>query len=257
MLKFIIPDEEEYNKLSKEHQALYDEDGAGRWVLKVEGAVPKKQLDDFRNTNIELRKKVEAFGDITPEEAKELKSKKGEFEAGNDPKKVEELVERRVADMKKTHETELQTLRDENGKLKTKNAQTIIDAALLEAGTKAGLRPTAQQDLIARGRVVFSLAEDGETIQAVDSQGQPVYGDAGDKLTPDSWIRKISKEASHLFGDSSGGGASPPGGGKPPGNTSKGNPWMKDSWNLTEQGRLIREDREKARQLAHAAGKEL
>jgi hypothetical protein len=42
-----------------------DKDG---FVLDVEGAVPKGQLEEFRSANLKLRKDKEAFRDVDPEE---------------------------------------------------------------------------------------------------------------------------------------------------------------------------------------------
>jgi hypothetical protein len=40
------------------------------------------------------------------------------------------------------------------------------------------------------------------------------------------------------------------------GNEAKGpNPWMSDQWNTTEQGRIAREEPEKAKRMAKAAGR--
>lgn len=249
MLKFICT-EEEFKAVLPAHQTLYEEDGSGRWVLKVEGAVPKKQLDDFRATNIELRRKVEAFGDITAEEAIELKAKRSEFEAGNDPKKIEALVEARTADMKKTYEAEKAVLVGERDTLNGRLAEHVIDGELLAAGTKAGLRSSAADDLIARGRRIFKVGADGK-LEAIGADGNPVYGPSGEKLTPADWIGKLSKEAVHLFEPSTGAGTQGAGG---RGTGGGKNPWAKDSWNLTEQGAAIRENKDGARQLAAAAG---
>lgn len=257
MLKFIVPEQEEYDKLSDQHKALYEEDGQGRWVLQVEGAVPKKQLDEFRTTNVTLRKQVEAYGDITPDLAKAAVAKKAEYEAGTDPKKIDELVNGRVAKMQEEHATALKGLQTENQGLKTQIGKTVIHSALTEAGTKAGVRPEAVADLIARGSSVFSLAEDGKTVQALDADGNPVYGTAGVALTPENYVKQLAKEAPHLFQTSTGGGSGGGGGGGQGGGGAggqKGNPWAKETWNLTQQGLILRENRDKARQLASAAG---
>ena len=56
-LKFRFKAREE---IPAEHQALYVErDGA--WVLDVEGAVEKNRLDEFRSTNVALRREVESL----------------------------------------------------------------------------------------------------------------------------------------------------------------------------------------------------
>src|SRR5687768_15012963 len=56
-LKFKFKSREE---IPAEHQALYVErDGA--FVLDVEGAVEKTRLDEFRSTNVALRREVDAL----------------------------------------------------------------------------------------------------------------------------------------------------------------------------------------------------
>jgi hypothetical protein len=56
-LKFRVKTREE---VPTEHQSLYVErDGA--FVLDVEGAVEKTRLDEFRSTNVALRREVESL----------------------------------------------------------------------------------------------------------------------------------------------------------------------------------------------------
>jgi hypothetical protein len=254
MLKFLLTTPEEFAALSPEMQKLYTDNGDGRWTLQVEGAVPKSQLDDFRNTNIALRKQVEAFGDITADEAKELRAKKAEFEAGTDKAKIDKLVEDRVNAVKQTFETEKQTLATERDNLKNKLSERVVDAALIEAGLKSGMRATAQDDLIGRGKKVFRVAADGESIEAVDADGNPLYAPNGDKLNPANWVLQLTKTADHLFDPSSGGGAQGQGNRGQGGQGTGQNPWAKDSWNLTKQGEMIRTNKDQARQFAAAAG---
>lgn len=75
-----------------------------------------------------------------------------------------------------------------------------------------------------------------------DKEGKPVGVDD---------ILKPLKEASpHLFKVDNGGGYKPAGGGNP----SAKNPFAKESFNLTEQGKLLRDDPTRARELAASAG---
>ena len=59
---------------------------------------------------------------------------------------------------------------------------------------------------------------------------------------------KEDKTLSHLFNQNTN--YNPHGGGEPP----MQNPWSKENFNLTEQGKIIRENPAKARELASAAG---
>lgn len=79
-----------------------------------------------------------------------------------------------------------------------------------------------------------------------DKDGKPVGID--DVLKP------LKESSPHLFKNAGGtGGYNPAGGGNPPGN----NPFAKETYNLTEQGRLFKQNPEQARQLAAAAGVKL
>lgn len=61
----------------------------------------------------------------------------------------------------------------------------------------------------------------------------------------------LQKSDAYLFGEPTkiGGGTNPPG----PGNTEP-NPWKPETWNLTQQGRLLRDDPTKATRLKAEAG---
>lgn len=79
-----------------------------------------------------------------------------------------------------------------------------------------------------------------------DKDGKPVGID--DVLKP------LKESSPHLFKAAGGaGGYKPAGGGNPPAS----NPFAKETFNLTEQGRLFKQNPEQARQMAAAAGVKL
>lgn len=78
-----------------------------------------------------------------------------------------------------------------------------------------------------------------------DKEGKPVGID--DILKP------LKESFPHLFKTTAGSGYNPAGGGTP----LASNPFAKDTWNMTEQGRLLRSDPVQARQMAAAAGVKL
>lgn len=63
-------------------------------------------------------------------------------------------------------------------------------------------------------------------------------------------LKPLKESSPHLFKAEQGGGYKPQAGGKP----NADNPWAKDTFNLTEQGRVFKEDPARARELAAAAG---
>ena len=77
---------------------------------------------------------------------------------------------------------------------------------------------------------------------AFDQEGNPVG--------IDDVVKPLKESSPHLFKTEPGADYKPAGGGTPP---SK-NPFAKDSFNLTEQGKLLRENPAQAKALASAAG---
>lgn len=74
----------------------------------------------------------------------------------------------------------------------------------------------------------------------------------GDKLLGlDDQLKAIKESDAYLFGESGkvGSGTNPPGAGNP-----EANPWKKDSWNLTQQGKILLEDPAKATRMKAEAG---
>lgn len=65
----------------------------------------------------------------------------------------------------------------------------------------------------------------------------------------DDVVKPLKESSPHLF-KAADPGYKPAGGGNPP----AANPWAKDSFNLTEQGKIFKENPAQARQLAAAAG---
>jgi hypothetical protein len=256
-LPFII-DQTAYDALSDVEKAHYNPatGESGKFALDCPGAVSKKAHDQFRDENIRLRQTVEAYGDIKPEVAKDLFAKKEEIEAakGKVGDEVTKLVNQRVEAMKATHTAELEKLTKERDGFKTNLETRMIDGALIEAGTEFGLLGTAHDDLTARGRSMFRLAEDGKSVVAHDADGNPIYTETGEPMTPKAFVSGLTKKASHLFNPSQGAGSQGGGGGPKGGQGTTGNPWKKETFNLTQQSAIYREDPTRAKALAAQAG---
>jgi len=74
----------------------------------------------------------------------------------------------------------------------------------------------------------------------------------GDKLLGlEDQLKTIQQSDPYLFGESGkvGSGTNPPGAGNP-----EVNPWKKETWNLTMQGKILREDPAKATRMKAEAG---
>lgn len=155
---------------------------------------------------------------------------------------------------------ELSTANDTIKDLKKNNA----DNADLQKKVKdyeaevAGLKTAA-----ANTKKEYALKDKLKEAGAVDAD-YIIYKQGGlDKFTfdqdgkvigLDDILKPMRETSPHLFKSAGGtGGYNPAGGNNPPGK----NPFAKDTYNLTEQGRLFKQNPEQARQLAAAAGVKL
>jgi Skp family chaperone for outer membrane proteins len=224
VLKFVLTSLEGLDEATAK---LYKKDDDGKYYLQVEGAVAKSRLDEFREKNIELSRKLETFKDVDPAEYEKFKTKVTELEAQL-AKKGDQLSEE---DIKKLLSDRTKTMRDDydrqlgekdtaiaglNGKLEN----LVVDGAIRAAALSGDIAKTAVEDVVSRGRSVFKL-KDGVAVP-MDSKGQTIYGKNGaDPMTPGEWIKGLKTEAPHLFTQPKGGGAN--GGGGPGGRGDKAN----------------------------------
>jgi hypothetical protein len=197
-------------EIPEAHRELYVEKD-GKFVLPVEGLVGKDKLDEFRQTNIDLRKQVEEltskFDGVDPELFRELNDK---AERERQKKliaadKVDDLVNERLTAAKAGFDKEKKALEEERRKLSIQLEGLLIDNAVRDAATKSGVRSGAVDDVLLRARQVFKVV-DGKAV-AFDGDKQ-LFGSTGDPLTVPEYISgKLAEAAPHLFEASQGSGA--------------------------------------------------
>jgi hypothetical protein len=198
------------DEIPEAHRDLYIEKD-GKFSLAVEGMVAKDRLDEFRESNLSLKKQVEdltaKFSDIDPELYREM-SEKAEKERTKKliaADKVDELVAERVNAAKAGFEKEKKTIEDDKRKLGIQLEGLLIDNTVRDAAAKSGVRAGAVDDVLLRARQVFKIV-DGKAV-AFDGDKQ-LFGPTGDPLTVPEYITgKLAESAPHLFEQSQGGGA--------------------------------------------------
>ncbi|HQU04307.1 MAG TPA: hypothetical protein PLT25_06270 [Acidocella sp.] len=190
-------------------RSLYAEKD-GKFHLAVEGLVPKSRVDEFRDTNIALKRQMDEltakFDGIDPEVARELAAKaaKDRDKKLIDAGKVEELLAERVGAMKTEYETRLKAEESAKTTLTKQLEGLLIDNAIRDAAAKSGVRATAIDDVLLRGQRIFRL-QDGK---AVPMEGDKViFGKNGDPMPIDEWVSGLTERAPHLFEPSQGGGS--------------------------------------------------
>jgi len=124
-----------------------------------------------------------------------------------------------------------------------------IDQAVVTEATKRGLRPTAIPDITARARATFKLVNG---VPQAFNGDTPRYGkDGTSPMTLAEWVDALVSDAPHLFEANAGGGAV--GSGSRGAGTGVANPFRKESWNVTEQMKLQKNDPSLAARLKAAA----
>lgn len=183
-------------------------DKADEFILSVDGAVDKNRLDEFRNTNIELQRKIEAVKDVDPKKYRELVeqqrkiNEKELLEAGD----VDKIVEGRVGTMKTEYETKIAGLTGNMDTMSRQLESLTIDNVVRDQATKLGVQPTAVDDVLLRAKTVYRL-EEGRPVPKT-GDGQTIYGKDGSNPMPISeYIVNLKETAPHLFQGSSGSGA--------------------------------------------------
>lgn len=163
---------------------------------------------------------------------------KADFNAKAD--KLKE-AENTIAELKKSagDNSELQqkikTYEDRINTLQTEAAATAKTYALKAKLTEAGAIDPDYLIYRQGGLDKFTFDKDGAPIGV------------------DDVLKPMKQSAPYLFkNDGKGGGYNPAGGGAGP--AGNNNPWKKETYNLTEQGKLLRSDPVQAKQLAAAAG---
>lgn len=182
----------------------------GQFVLAVDGLVGKDKLDEFRTNNQSLQAAQDAmtarFEGIDPDEYKMLKDEHEKIKTKKmmDAGKIDEIIAERTAAMKGAYEASIRKLTDSNGAFGMQLERLVIDNALQSEAAKAGVRMTAMEDVLLRGRQRFKMQE-GKAVPMTD--GKVVYGvDGSTPQTMGEWLSGLAPTAPHLFESSSGGG---------------------------------------------------
>lgn len=134
----------------------------------------------------------------------------------------------------------------DNGELQRQVKEYKEKVTILEATAANTRKEYALKDKLKEAGVVDAdyiiYKQGGIDKFTFDNEGNPVG--------IDDVVKPLKESSPHLFKAEPGADYKPAGGGTPP---SK-NPFAKDSFNLTEQGKLLRENPAQAKALASAAG---
>lgn len=189
---------EKLEEVGEAFRGLYEQAQDGKFYLQVEGMSPNTKLDEFRENNIRLTNELnltkEKFKDIDPVRYAEMVAT-----VGKTPEQIENAVKARTAALTAEYQGKEAEL---TGKLASLSGQlntVLIDGTLKSEAAKAGVLVTALDDVVLRGRMVYSLNDKNEMV-AKDAKGQVLYDtDGTSNLNVGNWLKGLKKNAPHLF----------------------------------------------------------
>lgn len=234
----------------------------GKFELQVEGMKTQADVDRLqgaltkeRNDHKVVRERLGLLGDRKIEDVLQILDRVPELEAAAagklDETKINELVEGRI-------KTKLAPVEREKGQLaqrvqelsgiveqyQTKDkVRNIHDAVRDAVGKAQGFQSSAVEDALLYAERMLEINEEGRVVTR-DGVGVTPGVDAA------VWLTEMQAKKAHWWGPSQGGGA----GGNRNGAGGGANPWSAEGWNMTEQGRILKENRSRAEQLAKSAG---
>lgn len=126
---------------------------------------------------------------------------------------------------------------------KTREIHRDINDVVGKFATKSKAIPEAIEDIQFMARSIFEKNENGDVVAKAGIPG------VTPGITPEVWLVELQQNKPYLWPQSN-----LPQMGKSGKVVGGNNPWSKDSWNMTEQGKILRENRQKAEQLAAQAG---
>lgn len=234
----------------------------GKFHIQVEGMKTQADIDRLqtslnaaRASETGLKQKLATLGDVKIEDVPAMLARIPELELAAsgkvDEEKLKEMAEARAKTLLAPVERERDTLKTQLGEkdqiigqYETKDKVRNIHKQVRVAAKESGLREEAIEDALLLADRTFELDESGRAVVKADvdySQG----------LTPKDWLADLQTKRPHWWPDSEGGGA---GGNRGGGGNVQKNPFTAENWNLTEQGKILNTDRNRAEQLAKAAG---
>lgn len=192
-----------------------------RIIEHVKNAI-SESTTQLKNKNNELlgklstaTTKLQGYGDTSPEQLQQImnvlqNNEEAQLIADG---KFDEVITKRTDRMKSEYDEQitglnsnLETAQTEAGKYKSLYENKIIDDQIRAEAVKQGVRPEAYDDILRRGRDVFTLDDDG-TLVARDKDGVLVKDGKGMLLNPERFLSNLQESAPYYWPDSQGAGA--------------------------------------------------
>lgn len=248
---------EQYRDLYTERNGQFEMTGVEGMKTEADVTRLSSALDKERKDHKAVKDKFSVFGDRTPEQIVEILDRVPELEAAAagkiDENKINQMVETRIGSKTAPLQRQIQQLQTQVGEkdkviegfTQKERTRSIHDAVRESIGKAQGFQVSAMEDALLLADRVFDVNEEGKVVTK-DGVGVTPGIDAT------VWLTEMQQKRPHWWGTSSGGGST--GNGGRGGAGGGANPWTHDNWNMTEQGRIYKENPQRAEQMAKSAG---
>lgn len=254
-----MPIEITYNSIDEvpaEYKDLYSEQDGKAVLTGVVGLKTQKDIDTLsealrkeRKDHKEAKDKLAPWNGLDHSEVLTKLDKYDELEilaTGKiDDTKINQLVETKLNQIKGPLERDLkkfkemsETLLNENTSLKHNENLRLKNDQIRSAAIEAKVIPEAIDDILIIAGSLMELNEDGKAITKQNG------------LDPKTFFIEMQQKRPHWWPASAGGGGQGSGG---QGGFAT-NPWTKDNFNMTEQGKIFKTNPVLAEQMKKAAG---
>lgn len=234
------------------------------WILTGVNGGGKKNIDRL-TTSLDKERKdhkgtKEKFSKLNGLDVDEILQRNSEYDELKlraekiDDGKIDEIVNVRIKNKLAPLERENAELKgkvtnyeNEVTELKGKETNRKIKGALSKAALAAKVINEAIGDVEDIGARLFEVTEDGQVVSRDNVGLTP-------GITPEMWLQDLQDKKPYWFPGNVGGGANGSRGSQGAGGK---NPWSHEGWNLTEQGKILRDNPEKAGRMAAMHGVDL
>lgn len=250
--------DEKYRDLYTEKNGKFELTGVEGMKTEADVARLTTALEKERKDHKAVKQILTTIvGDKKPEDVIAALDRIPELEAAAEGKmdehKINEIVEKRIGSKTGPLERKIKELTAQNvekdesikGFTAKERKRTITDAVRDAIGKEKGFQGTAMDDALMNAEAMFDITEEGKVITK-DGVGVTPGVDAV------VWLKDMQQKRPHWWGPTGGGGAG--GNNGAGGGVNGANPFARETWNMTEQGKLVNSNRSRAEQLAKAAG---
>lgn len=253
---------DDINTVPEQFRELYTERNGKHEITGIKGMKTQADVDRIqaglvkeRNDHKSTKERLAAFGELDPAKVQEELARLPELELAAkgkiDDNKINEIVETRIksriAPIQRQLDQATTTLKERDtiiGQFQEKDRVRKISDEVRRAGVAGKVRDTAMDDALILAERVFEVTDDGKVVTKDNVGVTP-------GVDPAVWFQEMQTKRPHWWPESQGGGA---GGSSGSGAGGTSNPWSKDGWNMTEQGKIQRQNPQRAAQLAKMAG---